>query len=593
MMDLRRRIRYRVASPRFIVVGEENRRNPRRFVLSAADPDPAKGGRLMPNVFAYAMLLFWPLVALWLFKRLPRSEALIWTLVAGYLLLPVKTSIDLPLLPPLDKSTSPAFGALVMCLAGVGFAATRRRGRAASAGAEPQAAVESERPGWLPTSPLGKGLVFLVVLGPLASTLLNSDQINFSYGGFVKGMKLYDGLSAVLSHAVLIVPMLLARKYLVSTQDHRLILRILMLAGVAYSVPMLIEVRLSPQLNTWIYGFFQHSFAQTYRFGGYRPFVFLDHGLVVALFTAMVFLAAAALWRVAPRNNRGRALLAMLWLAFMLVMCRSVGSLALGAALAPMILILGRRTQILLATIIAIFVLLYPAIRGGGVITAPTAISVVEKLIPSKAGSLEMRLTNEDSLLERAAKRPVFGWGPWGRSRIYDDETGKDLSVTDGAWVIIIGEFGWAGYIGAFGLLTLPILSLFRLRADPALTLETSALTLILSLNLIDLLPNSGLTPITWLVAGSLLGRAEQVLAERSSRLSQRHQARRAISAAAPPEATPEPSPPRGAIRPTAGAVRGAIIPSKARIAPQQGSSYPRPTDTPTSRRAPPDRTRR
>jgi hypothetical protein len=550
----------------------------------------------MPNAFAYAMLLLWPLVALWLFKKLPRAEALIWTLVAGYLLLPSGTVINLPALPSLSKSNSPAFGALLMCLAGVGIAITRQR-RHGPRGARGKATAAkhplSERPGWLPRSAIAKLLVALVVLGPFITSMLNTDQINFAYGGFIKGLKPYDAFSSMMNHGVLLLPMLLARKYLVSLQDQRLILRILMLAGMAYSVPMLIEVRLSPQLHTWVYGFFQHSFAQTYRFGGYRPFVFLEHGLRVALFAAMAFLSAAALWRATPRADRRRLLLAALWLAVMLVMCRSVGALVLAAAIVPMILLLGRQTQIVVALIIAVFVMLYPAIRGGGVITAPSIVSLVEKVLPDKMGSIGLRVENEDRLLDRAAERPVFGWGPWGRGRVYDEYTGKDISVTDGVWTIIIGEYGWVGYVGTFGLLALPILSLFRLRGDPGLTLETSALSLILALNMLDLLPNSGLTLITWLVAGALMGRAEQIADERSARLSQRHEARRAVSADPPPKAALEARPRRGGAQSATAPGRGGGDPTKARVAPQHASGYPSPDDAPPRRRPPSGRTRR
>jgi len=34
----------------------------------------------------------------------------------------------------------------------------------------------------------------------------------------------------------------------------------------------------------------------------------------------------------------------------------------------------------------------------------------------------------------------------------------------------------------------------------------TAGLCLVLAVNLIDLIPNSGLTPLTWLIAGSVLG---------------------------------------------------------------------------------------
>jgi hypothetical protein len=43
-----------------------------------------------------------------------------------------------------------------------------------------------------------------------------------------------------------------------------------------------------------------------------------------------------------------------------------------------------------------------------------------------------------------------------------------------------------------------------------------AALAIIVSVNIIDLLPNSGLIPWTWLLAGALLGRVEALRATAS-----------------------------------------------------------------------------
>src|SRR5690349_7433965 len=46
---------------------------------------------------------------------LPVEAAAIWSLLGGYLLLPSGTRVDLPLLPPLDKSTIPAITTFIFC----------------------------------------------------------------------------------------------------------------------------------------------------------------------------------------------------------------------------------------------------------------------------------------------------------------------------------------------------------------------------------------------------------------------------------------------------------------------------------------------
>jgi hypothetical protein len=70
----------------------------------------------MPNTFAYIALFSWPVVVFILFRFMPRTSALIWSLVGGYLLLPFAVGIDLPSLPTFDKTLIPSFSAALMCL---------------------------------------------------------------------------------------------------------------------------------------------------------------------------------------------------------------------------------------------------------------------------------------------------------------------------------------------------------------------------------------------------------------------------------------------------------------------------------------------
>src|SRR5438094_2872006 len=68
------------------------------------------------NWFAFVALLVWPVVALWLFHARPVNRALLWTILGGYLLLPVGTSIKFEGVPAFDKSSIPNLAALAGCL---------------------------------------------------------------------------------------------------------------------------------------------------------------------------------------------------------------------------------------------------------------------------------------------------------------------------------------------------------------------------------------------------------------------------------------------------------------------------------------------
>jgi len=485
----------------------------------------------MPNIVAYAMLLIWPVVALILFTRLPRAQAIVWTMLAGILLLPAETRLDPPMLPALDKHNAPVLAAVALCLLGIGAGRVRRRARAGAAAGAPPA--PEALPGWLPASRMACVLAGLMVFTPMVTALLNSAPITFeATDRRIPGLRPYDGLSGIMNHAVLLLPFLLGRKFLGRAEDMRLLLRAFLLAGLAYSLAMIFEMRMSPQLHNMVYGFFPHSFAQTRRLGGWRPQVFMEHGLRAAIFTAMFCVAAVALWRTTAAAARMRNGLAALWLAVVLVFTRSVGAIVLGAGTALAVALAGRRTQIWLAAGLAVAVVAYPMLRGAGVVPVQTMVS----LAGAKGGSLEYRFDNEDILLDKAAERALFGWGPWARFRVFDPVTGEDISTTDGTWIITIGEFGWLGYLGKFGLLALPVVALFLRRTRPEVTLEVTALCLILCINLVDLLPNSSLNPITWLLAGALLGRVERITRETGT---DRPAARRRAGRARPAQAAP------------------------------------------------------
>ena len=61
-------------------------------------------GAVAQNWFATLALLAWPFVALWLYQTRPVNQATLWTILGGYLLLPVGASIKIAEgIPQLDK----------------------------------------------------------------------------------------------------------------------------------------------------------------------------------------------------------------------------------------------------------------------------------------------------------------------------------------------------------------------------------------------------------------------------------------------------------------------------------------------------------
>ena len=443
-----------------------------------------------PNLFAYLMLLIWPMVCWQLWKRLDPARALIWTVLGGYLILPPLTAINFPIIPDLDKTSIPNLMALVCALY-----------------------LAKDKISFWPESPAGRGLILLFILSPFLTVLTNGDAMVFLLNT-VQGLRIYDSVAAVANQAIALLPFFLARRYLGTPEGARAVLLALVAAGLAYSLPMLIEARFSPQINVWVYGFFQHDFFQTIRQGGYRPVVFLPHGLWVAFFALMCLLSALVGLRGATAEQRPKALVVALCLGFMLLVCKSVGPMVYALGLLPLLLLAPWRLQVLVAALLAVVVISYPALRGAHLVPLNAIVELASGFSADRAGSLQFRIDNEELLLARAQERALFGWGGYGRAFLHDPVTGQITTIADGAWVIVLGTYGWLGYIAEFGLTALPLLLLGR----EALALHAAAfnrysagLALILAANMVDLLPNATHVPFTWLIAGALLGEAERM----------------------------------------------------------------------------------
>ena len=445
---------------------------------------------IQPNLFATIALVAWPLVGLWLFQTKSIVPAILWTILGGQLLLPVGTEIKFEMVPALDKSTIPNLTALVGCMLVGGRALRFRYGFGAA-----------------------EILLLMLLVGPFITSQLNSDQIVVG-GRVLPGVGQYDALSAVVAQFLFLCPFFLGRQFLRDGVATEAILRVLVIAGLLYSLPMLFEIRMSPQLHSWIYGYFPHSFGQQMREGGFRPVVFLGHGLLVAFFIMTTAVAAAAFWRTGTRVVRASSGVVTGYLSGVLVLCKTMGALVYGAAAVFLVRFTKPQVQLGVALVLMTIALLYPILRATDLIPTRSMVDLATSIDAERAESLNFRFDNEDQLLARAWQRFSFGWGRFGRNRIFDDESGKDISVTDGRWIITMGQFGFVGFIAEFGLLALPIV-----RAASALKFARSkqdevfiaALALIVAINVVDLLPNSSLSPWTWLIAGALLGRAEEL----------------------------------------------------------------------------------
>jgi hypothetical protein len=330
-----------------------------------------------------------------------------------------------------------------------------------------------------------------------------------------------DGLSQCIGQFFLWgVPYFVGKRYLGSHRGLRELAAGLLLGGMLYVPLCLYEVRMSPQLHAAVYGFSQHDdFAQTIRFDGFRPMVFLQHGLAVGLLMASVTLLATWLWwadafRYLPGSFWSRYASLARWLVLLLaavtVLSKSTGALLLGAAgLAVLGCARLWKTPWPLIGLLALAPL-YITARGTGIWSGSDLVPLLTEVLgQDRAESFECRQVNEDLLVGRALEGPPFGWCGWGRNLVHDSD-GKNLTIPDGLWVITLGDRGVPGLVALYLALLLPVARFLWLQPagtwSHPLCAPAAACAVIVVLFALDTLGNAMHNHVFILMAGALAG---------------------------------------------------------------------------------------
>jgi hypothetical protein len=377
--------------------------------------------------FAYFMSVAWVLVGIVLFSQRIKHRAVIQIVIVGWLFLPVMTMNAVILGSPTALS-----------FPGLKLTKLNTIGYALLAGA-----LIHDRRRLFSFRPHRYDLPLAIwCICPIFSSLSND-------------LGWYDGISAAIdqsmSWGVLYV---FGRVYFRDWQSFQDLIRGILLGAVAYMPLCWLEVRLSPQLHNQVYGFYQHEFIQTIRLGGFRPMVFLPHPLVLAMWMSAATLIAFWLWYTGTLTTLRIPLvgtLPMKWVFILLlvtcVLSKSTNALILGVAgVATLTAAKHMRTSVLLFLLL-VLPPIYIAVRATGTWTGEDLVSfIAEHLSQERADSFGFRLQNENMLAEKALQQPVFGWGGWSRSRVFD-AYGRDISVTDGGWIIALGERGVVGLV--------------------------------------------------------------------------------------------------------------------------------------------------
>jgi hypothetical protein len=426
-------------------------------------------------------LFAWPLVAAAMFMRMRVETAAIASLFAGYLLLPSGLSVDLPLLPPIEKSNVTVLSTFLLCIA--------------KGGAPKRGSIGLLLP----------ILAAAYVLAPIGASFGNSYELKIGTLS-LPGYYFMDGVKGAINNLIQLSAFYIGMRYLSSPTGRIEVLKVSVAAMLLYSVPILVEARLSPQIHRWVYGYATSSFATQVRWGGYRPSVFLAQGLMLALLVAMALIAACVLARARIKVFRLPPWAPATYLVPILLLCKTLGAVIYAIVLVPLAMFARPKTCVKIAAALLIFVCAYPALRSQSLIPVESIVGAASNVSKERADSLVVRITNEKLLMAKANQKPLFGWGGWGRNRIYDAWDSKDITLTDGGWIIYFGAFGWFGYLGLFGIFAVSVLRVnaFVKRAEEQDAKIAAALALMVAVNILDMLPNANLTPLTFAIAGSI-----------------------------------------------------------------------------------------
>jgi hypothetical protein len=433
-----------------------------------------------------AMIGWIPLILV-SFSLLSPRRAVITAYIVGWSFLPV-LSWDLPGLPSFNKVTATNLGVLAAVL----LFDSRR--------------MLKFRPGIVDLPML------VLCLCPIGSSLAN-------------GYGFYDGLSEAWAQVVVwAMPWVIGRCYFGSLSALRELAYGMFIGAVVYIPLCFFEMSFGAILHLKVYGYYQHDPLQTMRAdGSVRPMVFMQHGLMLAMWMGSSALAGLALSREVVRGilpKYAKAILAA-GLVVTTLLSRSMG--------ASVLMLLGIATWFMArafrvwfpVAILAACVPTYMTLRASGLLDVSTLTAAISSGFETagvsvaeandRVESARERFDAEDHLFARVRQDPLFGVGGWNFSRVRDPISGEMRSViTDGYWTIQLATHGLVGLSAWMLAMLLPVL--FFVRSHPVRTWQipavsiAAALSLILLLYTLDCLLNAHNIPIYTLIAGGLVG---------------------------------------------------------------------------------------
>ena len=441
-----------------------------------------------------ALLLAVPLT-FYLFKRYPAHKAGLYVFLGSLLFLPELAFMKLPLFPELEKHRIPALSSL----AAIFFLAPT---------------VWNRRVEWW------WYLLALLGFAEGVGTYLTNPESYYYPIRVVQGLNFKDGMYVSISALTAsVLTAWLGLKLFRGERDLKLWVTTLVGCGLLYAGFILIELRFSPQVHRWTYGYHPHeSFGQAFRFGGYRPQMYMAHGLALSLFMLGTAVCAVLLARYKQRIWKLSGSQAAWILTIIVVLCKSSGVWFYALFTLPLVRWASPKTIMRVALVVLFLAVAYPWLRATGRVPVEEILDYANRFNADRSASLKFRFDNETLLVEHALKKVWFGWSSsYGRNRVYDD-WGYDISTTDGGWIIAFGSGGMLGLFEYFGFAVFPILTIWRRMPrirDVKQRTMLAALTLYVAVCWFDVIPNGSFNRLPHFMGAALCAISGSLVRER------------------------------------------------------------------------------
>ena len=305
------------------------------------------------------------------------------------------------------------------------------------------------------------------------------------------------------------------RKYFHDEKSQKQLAIAMIYSGTIYALLCLYEIRMSPQLSVMVYGFFAHSWAQHVRNGGYRPIVFMSHGLVVSKWMAFSTLIAFSFYlkdkSIKIFSISLKYILLLLMITTVLTKSAS-GIVYLFLGIIIIYLYVKNNNPILLILLICI-IPIYILVRTNGNFDIYKFTDFLSKYFPpERIQSLLFRFRMEEPMLKTAREHYLFGWGWFGLGLNLDDFSWLARNVIPDSRFIIEyqskGMFGLA--IMYLFLLAGPYLAIRYIRSNDAnkeLNILPFTISVIIVFSAFDFLMNATIGSAYFLFCGSLVGK--------------------------------------------------------------------------------------